>query len=92
MTLATSNFTLPEFSLQDLFNVKSLECTFGKLGTNYTPARITGKPYAVKQILLLHTEKELVLLYRHSGRLIEKLFTDADACLEFAQNRFGVTL
>ena len=92
MTLATLNFTLPEFSLHDLFNIKSLECTFGKLGTNYTPARIAGKPYAVKQVLLLHTEKELVILYRHSGRLIEKVFTDADACLEFAQNRFGVTL
>lgn len=95
MTLATlpkNPLTLQDFSLHDLFLRQSLECTFGKLATGYTPTRIAGKPFAVKEFILLHTEKELVILYRHSGRLIEKVFADVDDCLDFTQNRFGVTL
>jgi hypothetical protein len=95
MTLATlpkNPITLKDFSLHDLFLRQSLECTFGKLATGYKPSKISGKPFTVKEFILLHTEKELVILYRHSGRLIEKVFTDVDACLDFAQNRFGVTL
>jgi len=95
MTLATlpkNPLTLQDFSLHDLFLRQSLECTFGKLATGYKPSKIAGRPLAVKEFILLHTEKELMLLYRHSGRLIEKVFTDVDATLEFAENRFGVTL
>ena len=91
-TTSTGLSVYPQFDLYRTFINQKLDSTFNKLTTGYTPARIAGKPYAVKQVLLLHTEKELVILYRHSGRLIEKLFTDADACLDFAQNRFGVVL
>lgn len=95
MTLAAlpkNPLTFKDFSLHDLFLRQSLESTFGKLATGYKPQKIAGKPFAVKEFILLHTETELVLLYRHSGRLIEKVFTDVDACLEFAELRFGVTL
>lgn len=95
MTLATlpkNPLTLKDFTLHDLFLRQSLDNTFGKLATGYKPQKIVGKPFTVKEFILLHTEKELVLLYRHSGRLIEKVFTDVDATLEFAEKRFGVTL
>jgi hypothetical protein len=95
MTLATlpkNPLTLKEFSLHDLFLRQSLDSTFNKLATGYKPPKLQGRPHAVKEFILLHTEKELVLLYRHAGRLIEKVFTDVDGCLDFAQNRFGVTL
>jgi hypothetical protein len=95
MTLATlpkNPLTLKEFSLHDLFLRQSLDNTFGKLATGYKPQKIAGKPFTVKEVILLHTEKELVILYRHSGRFIEKVFTDVDATLEFAEKRFGVTL
>ena len=95
MTLATlpkNPLTHKEFSLHDLFLRQSLDNTFGKLATGYKPQKITGKPFTVKEFILLHTETELVLLYRHSGRLIEKVYDNVDDCLDFAQNRFGVTL
>lgn len=95
MTLATlpkNPLTLKDFSLHDLFLRQSLDNTFGKLATGYKPQKIAGKPFTVKEVILLHTKKELVILYRHSGRLIEKVFTDVDTCLEFAEKRFGVTL
>ena len=95
MTLATlpkNPLTLQNYSLHDLFLRQSLDNTFGKLATGYKPQKIAGKPFTVKEFILLHTERELVLLYRHSGRLIEKVFTDVDATLEFAEKRFGVTL
>lgn len=95
MTLATlpkNPLTHKEFSLHDLFLRQSLDNTFGKLATGYKPHKIAGKPFSVKEFILLHTEKELVILYRHSGRLCEKVFTDVDDCLDFAHNRFGVTL
>lgn len=95
MTIATlpkNPLTQKEFSLHDLFLRQSLDNTFGKLAKGYKPQKIAGRPHAVKEFILLHTETELVLLYRHSGRLIEKVFTDVDATLEFAQTRFGVTL
>ena len=95
MTLAIlpkNPLTLKDFSLHDLFLRQSLDNTFGKLATGYKPQKIAGKPFTVKEFILLHTEKELVILYRHSGRLVEKVFTDVDATLEFAEKRFGVIL
>jgi hypothetical protein len=95
MTLATlpkNPLTLKEFSLHDLFLRQSLDNTFGKLATGYKPQKIAGKPFTVKEVILLHTKTELVILYRHAGRLCEKVFTDVDATLEFAEKRFGVTL
>lgn len=95
MTLAAlpkNPLTQKEFSLHDLFLRQSLDSTFNKLATGYKPPKLQGRPHAVKEFILLHTEKELVILYRHSGRFIEKVFTDVDATLEFAEKRFGVTL
>jgi hypothetical protein len=95
MTLATlpkNPLTLKDFTLHDLFLRQSLDNTFGKLATGYKPPKLQGRPHAVKEFILLHDTNELVILYRHSGRFIEKVFTDVDACLDFAQNRFGVTL
>jgi hypothetical protein len=95
MTLATlpkNPLSHKEFSLHDLFLRQSLDSTFNKLATGYKPSKIAGKPFTVKEFILLHDTNELVILYRHSGRFIEKVFTDVDACLDFAQNRFGVTL
>ena len=83
---------LPSNDLYRLLWTKNLESTFSKLATGYKSCKLTGKPRSVKGFILLHTEKELVILYRHSGRLCEKVFADVDACLDFTQNRFGVTL
>ena len=91
-TLPKNPLTLKDFSLHDLFLRQSLDNTFGKLATGYKPQKIAGRPHAVKELILLHTEKELVILYRHAGRLCEKVFADVDACLDFAEKRFGVTL
>ena len=91
-TLPKNPLTQKEFSLHDLFLRQSLESTFGKLATGYKPQKIAGRPHAVKEFILLHSDTELVILYRHSGRFIEKAFTDVDATLEFAEKRFGVTL
>ena len=93
--LATTSAGLsayPQFDLYRTFLNQRLEFSLSKLATGYKPQKIAGKPFTVKEFILLHTEKELVILYRHSGRLIEKVFTDVDTCLEFAEKRFGVTL
>jgi hypothetical protein len=47
---------------------------------------LTHKEFSLHDLFLRQS------LNNHSGRLIEKVFVDVDNCLDFAQNRFGVTL
>jgi hypothetical protein len=91
-TTSTGLSAYPQFDLYRTFLDQKLDSTLSKLATGYKPQKIAGKPFTVKEFILLHTETELVILYRHAGRLCEKVFTDVDDCLEFAQTRFGVTL
>ena len=91
-TTSTGLSAFPQFDLYRTFLNQKLDSTLSKLATGYTPIKIAGRPHAVKECILLHSDTELVILYRHSGRFIEKVFTDVDATLEFAEKRFGVTL
>ena len=91
-TTSTGLSAYPQFDLYRTFLNQRLESSLSKLATGYKPPKLQGRPHAVKEFILLHTDTELVILYRHSGRLIEKVFTDVDDCLDFAHNRFGVTL
>jgi hypothetical protein len=63
---------------------------FNRLLTEYCVSKIAGKPHSVKQFFLDHTMDALIVIYRHAGRMVRKVFSTVETCLDFCAARFNV--